>query len=391
MEDQPVHEMIAAFAVGCMDKANYIQVKDYLDAGGELPERELGEMQNIVSMIPVILDLEAPAPEIKDMVAKKLIGLKDEIKAKIISDKRRTAATFTRATSLTKTSIAPPPLSSLTFTTKSTRAFKQTTEISDEEIKKKLGIKGDILKQSRVYTQIKEQEKKEQIPVKEEPPRIVSPKTTREEPPRILTPKITREEPFAEEPQQEKTSSTNITGWISLLLTIILFTIIGYYVFTSIDSLQRQIDDLKGEITSMRNELSAANNFISNNNFLVEFFNYKDIITVSMFSMDPAEKATARVLLSFNEKQGLVQFNNAKALSNNQVYQIWVFSKGQAYSLGVFRPTSSEYLKITSFPFVPKEQIELFKITVETGTGAAAPSTNIYLSGSFDNRTLRGR
>ena len=76
-EDQAVFEMMAAFAVGCMDKENYVQVKEFLDEGGELPERQLGELQNIVAMIPIILELEKPAPEIKDLVAKKLISMKD--------------------------------------------------------------------------------------------------------------------------------------------------------------------------------------------------------------------------------------------------------------------------------------------------------------------------
>jgi len=371
MEDNAIHEMIAAFAVGCMDKANYIQVKDYLDAGGELPENELGEMQNIVAMIPVILDLELPAPEIKDMVAKKLIGIKDEIKAKLINEKKRTAATFTRATSISKTSINPPKLSSLTFANKSTSSFTKAPEISDEEIKKKLGINGNILKQSRSFSQPKE------------------PGTIGEEPPRIVPPKVTKEE-LHPEPQQEK-SSTSIAGWIALLLTIILFTILGYYTFTSVESLQDQISDLKNEITLMRSDLNNANNFIINNNSLVEFFNYKDINAISLFSMDPSDKSSARLLLSFNEKQGLIQFKNARTIPSNQVFQVWMFNRGQAYSLGVFRPTNDEYLKITSFPFLPKEQIELFKVTIETGTGATAPSTNIYLSGSFDDRNLRGR
>jgi hypothetical protein len=371
MEDKAIHEMIAAFAVGCMDKDNYVQVKDYLEAGGELPEGELGEMQNIVSMIPVILDLEPPSPEIKDMVAKKLIGIKDEIKAKLINEKKRTVSTFTRATSIGKTSINPPKLSSLTFTSKSTKIVPRSPEISDEEIKKKLGINGDILKQSRVFTQIRESEKKEPAPSKEQPPRIVSAKTAPEEP--------------KPEPEQEK-STTNVAGWIALLLTIILFTILGYYTFTSIVSLQRQIDDLKNDVTSMRSELNSANNFISNNNSLVEFFNYKDINAVNLFSMDPTDKSSARLLLSFSEKQGLIQFKNTKALPSNQVYQVWIFNRGQAYSLGVYRPTNDEYSKVTSFPFLPKEQIELFKITIESGVGASVPSTNVYLSGSFEDK-----
>src|SRR3989339_1848838 len=93
MADKALSEMIAAFATGCMDKENYMQFKDYMDEGGNLPKGELGELQNIISMIPVILDLEKPDPTIKDLVAKKLIGMKEEIKTKIIEGKRKTVGT----------------------------------------------------------------------------------------------------------------------------------------------------------------------------------------------------------------------------------------------------------------------------------------------------------
>jgi hypothetical protein len=370
MEDNSIYEMIAAFAAGCMDKANYIQVKDYLDAGGELPQRDLGELQNIVSMIPVILELEQPSPEIKDMVAKKLIGIKDEIKAKLINEKRRTASTFTRATSLSKTSINPPQLSALTFANRVTKPIGQTREISDEEIKRNLGINGDILKQSKVFTQLKEPETNTQNFGKEEPPRIVpqKPPTKAKEP-----------EP---EPQPEKTGS-NMAGWIALLLTIILFTVLGYYSFTSVESLRRQIDDLKAEVTSLQSSINTSNNFMANYNSLVQFFNYNDIVVVNLVSPNSDEKGSAKLLFSFNEKEGLIQFQNVKMVSSNQVYQVWMINRGQAYSLGVYRPTGLEYLKITSFPFLPKEQIDSFKVTVESEAGATTPSQNVYLVGSF--------
>ncbi len=328
-------------------------------------------------MIPVILELEEPAPEIKDMVAKKLIGIKDEIKAKLIIEKKRTASTFTRQSSLTRTSATPPKLSSLTFANRATKPVGQPQqEISDEEIKRNLGINGDILKQSRVFSQIKEPDQFARTNQKEEPPRIVHQKTEA---------RTAEPEP---ETQQEKTGS-NIAGWIALLLTIILFTVLGYYTFTSVESLRRQVDDLKANVTALQSSLNSANNFMSNYNSLVQFLNYSDIVVVDLSSAIPGEKASAKLLLSFNEKEGLIQFRNVKALSTNQVYQVWMLNRGQAYSLGVYRPSGGEYLKVTSFPFLPKEQIEAFKVTIESETGATTPSNNIYLAGSFTNRAAR--
>ena len=48
MSDQVTHEMMSAFAAGCLDKANFDQFKSYLTLGGELPTHELGELQRII-------------------------------------------------------------------------------------------------------------------------------------------------------------------------------------------------------------------------------------------------------------------------------------------------------------------------------------------------------
>jgi Anti-sigma-K factor rskA len=371
-EDQAVYEMMAAFAAGCMDKENFIQVKEYLDQGGELPERQLGEFQNIVAMIPIILEFEKPAPEIKDHVAKKLISMKDEIKAKMISDKRQTSATFTRASILTKTGQAPK-LTKLNFSTLVAKRSARPTTVPDHEIEKNLKINGDILKQSRAQTRIAE----ESIRINKTPEFM-------EQPQSIISPKIPTIE--ASNTEQDKNISGAAAGWIAILLSIILFSALGYYSFSSIESIRKQNEELKGETTSLRSSLNSVNGFITNYNALLEFFNYKDIIVVNLRSDDPGNKASVKLLLSFGEKEGLIQFHNAKAILPNQTYQVWMINKGTSYSLGVYQPGQSEYLKITSFPFLPKEQIDSFRVTIEAGGGANVPSQNVYLSGSINDK-----
>ena len=84
--------------------------------------------------------------------------------------------------------------------------------------------------------------------------------------------------------------------WIALLLTIILFTILGYFTYSSIDSMNREIKDLQDDVISLKSELGAANNFITNYTSLIEFFNYKDITVVNLTSSDANEKAVSTYL-----------------------------------------------------------------------------------------------
>lgn len=379
MADKMIHEMIAAFAAGCMDKDNYSQFKDYLTAGGELPKGELGELQNIISMIPVILDLEYPDAAIKDMVAKKLIGMKEEIKTKIIEGKKITVGAKLKSSLYSKVEPKPPVAPSqktLTFKTKKISTSTSAFQFSPDENSSTFAAEKST--EPIVPEKLKTDTSKIKVP-DEDPRRLES-----IPPPTITSVDLNKSE------QTEKITS-GAAGWIALLLTIILFTILGYFTYSSLETMNRTIRDIQNDVTRLKSELNTANNFISNYSSLVEFFNYKDITVVNLVSNDVTEKATARILFSFNEKEGLIQFKNAKKLSSQQAFQIWAVSKGQNYSLGTYQPNDSEYLKISSFPFLPKEQIELLRITIEPKEGTVSASAVNYLTGTFSWGVVRGR
>lgn len=180
-------------------------------------------------------------------------------------------------------------------------------------------------------------------------------------------------------------------GAVALLLSVVLFSTLSYFTFTSIKSLNGTVEDLTTQVNSLKNQIGTANNFISNYTSLIEFFNYKDIIVIGLLNSDAAEKSFAQILLSFSQKEGLIQFKDVKQLQQNKGYQVWVQSKGQSYSLGVYQPSGSEYLKINSFPFLPKENIESYFVTIESNIGSPTPSTVIYLSSSTAGKILKER
>ena len=375
MADKALSEMIAAYAVGCMDKQNYMQFKDYMDEGGYLPKGELGELQNIISMIPVILDLESPDPSIKDLVAKKLIGMKEEIKTKIIEEKKKTTLA---ATNLSKSSVGQNKNRTISFIDKKAARKTATLQFGDDNAKIPAApVKSEI---TEPQTQNMESPKIESPDMAATPKSIIAPSQ--------LTPRATTEE---QKPASPEKTSSGIMGLVALLLSIVLFSILSYFTFTSVNSLNGTVDDLTTQVNSLKNQIATANNFISNYTSLIEFFNYKDIIVTGLSSPDAAEKGSAQVLLSFSQKEGLIQFKDVKPLQPNQGYQVWVQNKGQSYSLGVYQPGGSEYLKINSFPFLPKENIEAYYVTIESNEGSPTPSTVIYLSSSAAGKIPKGR
>lgn len=382
-EDNAIHEMIAAFAIGCMDKANFMQFKDYLTEGGEFPKGELGELQNIVSMIPIILELETPDHSIKDKVAKKLIGMKDEIKTKIMEEKkgitRSLAKTMWLDPRVTKhIDSVPPSLAKAKAELLGNRKATLTSAYQfgdDDAILKSIPEKqAPKIPAQPAKPQTEEPKRMEQIPKTEEPKPLFSSQT-----------------PEQQKVVQHDKGSSSASGWIAILLTIILFSIIGYYTFSTTESLRKQIDDLKNEVTSLKGMQGTSNDFINNYTSLIDFFNYKDILVFNLESPTAAEKASARLMLTFTEKEGLIQFKNVKPLQSSECYQIWAMSKGQPYSLGFYQPHGNEYLKITAFPFLPKEKIESFKVTIEPASGSQSPSENVYLTVSNVGGALRGK
>jgi hypothetical protein len=376
MAEKAIHEMVAAYAVGCIDRQNFVQFKDYMQEGGDLPEGELGELQNIISMIPVILDLEKPHPAIKDAVAKKLIGIKDEIKAKIINERNTMVNTSTRASLPPITEIRTPKLptvkpqpntpifNSRATGTKSTFRFAEeemSNTFADENITKKMTAgKTIISSQTAAPTPTKNTEIKS---IEIDEPKLNT-KIETEEVKTVIDDRV----------------SSSVLPIVGLVISLLLITVLGYYVFVSYQKINERLDGLQSEITSLRSQVTTANNFVGNNSSLVEFFNYKDIIVYNLTNADPNVKAAAKVLFSFGEKEGLVQFKNMPSLQPGQVFQLWMESKGQAYSLGSFQPVGSEYLKITSFPFLPKEQIVGYKVTLEQSASITTPSAALVSS-----------
>src|ERR1017187_10859161 len=76
-----INDLIYAYSLGCLDNEELQLFREHFDSGEELNNQKLGEFQNLASLLPTLLTIEIPDPQLKDNVAKKLYRLKDEIKA----------------------------------------------------------------------------------------------------------------------------------------------------------------------------------------------------------------------------------------------------------------------------------------------------------------------
>lgn len=82
MDKDTAAEMIQAKALGCLDSNDRKELSEYLNLGGEFPWKEFGEYQNLTSLLPIILEIEAPDVSVKDKVAQRIYDAIAELKSK---------------------------------------------------------------------------------------------------------------------------------------------------------------------------------------------------------------------------------------------------------------------------------------------------------------------
>lgn len=81
-KENQYYEHLHAYTLGCLDKEEFEELRNYLQTTSEFSWQELGEYQNLTALLPSILNIEIPGLHVKDKVARKLYRLREEAKAK---------------------------------------------------------------------------------------------------------------------------------------------------------------------------------------------------------------------------------------------------------------------------------------------------------------------
>jgi hypothetical protein len=80
IDEHKIIGMLQAKALSCLDAEENKELQEFIDAGHVFPWDELGSYQNVASLLPLALQLEAPDAELKDRVALKLIKLSEQLR-----------------------------------------------------------------------------------------------------------------------------------------------------------------------------------------------------------------------------------------------------------------------------------------------------------------------
>ncbi len=338
--DNQINEMISAFAAGCMDQENFIQFKEYLMKGGELPRRELGELQNTMALIPIILEKETPPAEIKKKVAKRLIDLQDEIKEKIKAQKIKETLAQQEALKASEETVHFDDVTPVLTTREITESIKESTERKT----------GTPVKESRV----KKIEKK---------------RTTGGR---------------ALERETKKTSP--LTPVLLILAIVFFFAAIGIYLFLGhkVKSLNKELTSLHKEMNKVKKELLANKKDVSDYKQLLKFLMNGNMAVVELSGGKDYPDAKGMLYFSYKTGDGALILENPPAVKEDEAYQLWLVTQGKSISLDVL-PSKNlrEYYFIFNIPRLPRAKIQLFRITNEPKSGSVIPLGNTLLFGTF--------
>jgi hypothetical protein len=439
---QEAADMIYAGVLGCLDRADQTKLNEFIRAGGELPSN-MGELQNIAALLPIILQAENPDPKLKDMVARKLYRIKDQIRAKVTSE-NSSAGTgevfYSNSREDRKSS--------------SLLSGKPSTSSEEKKIKNEEKAEDNIVEEKPQNTELEQITEKEETPaavkaeeIKSEDFEPVTPsrntfesfKSTRE---RVLegnfkdvseeTPEVNKEEikpesktptsekvktyervitkekpssnaPAKESPHQRistkergksferayrkkyyteetQTKKKGMSSWLVVSLFVILFlALVVLYM-----NFSTEIKDLKFSNDTLNKQLSELSVKFNNSQEIQNILESADvkIINLEGTAINPGGKG--KLIISASQSKGYLQLTDMPALGQNSSYQLWMqLPDGKYFSLGVFNPSG----RVQYFPFkIPQSEgtnVTEYLVTEESLTGATNPGNKVFLTGSI--------
>ena len=212
MADDAINEMISAYAIGCMDNTNYEQFRKYLKNNGELPKGELGDLQNIISLIPTVLDVETPSEGLKNELGKRLIQIQKDIQNKVVENRRETRI-----------------------------------DATDEFVRRN--------DSTRVFDVSEKRVENSNQPFIEEPPKISRQKTVQKR-----TENVTRLNTISD-PIKTDNNLVNILHWVFSGIILIALIIISFMLMNQITALDETNSELNSKVIKLRTDLSQTDAF----------------------------------------------------------------------------------------------------------------------------------
>lgn len=338
MNEKYLTEVMHAYAAGCLDHEDLIPFLELLESNGQITNPDFGELQNLTSLLPAILMIEAPPASVKDNIARKLYAIREEMIVKRTLEEE-----------------IPEP-------------ENKAPETPSEE-----------LFTSKYYEKV--QPEPETEAVKAEP---VSQPVEERFPAEKPAYQSKRSELYEDIPPavEKKESKGTLIALIVIFILLIAGASFGVYYL-----MQQKINEQQKNITAVRSDIKVLNDEIVRLNKvqrILAILGSKDVSTINLDGTIDNPTGFGKIVFDPVNKEGLLSLFNMPPLPKDKTYQLWLLSKGQPFSLGLYTPLkdADRYIPINEFPDILLNNIDAFLLTMEDAGGSDSPKGTVYLHSS---------
>jgi hypothetical protein len=322
-----INDLIYAYSLGCLDKEELERLKSLNNGEEELNFKELGEFQNLVSLLPSTLTLETPDPQLKDNVAKKLYRLKDEIKAQ--RQKNKPIANIQETQEITE---PDSTLKESELQPAENKAFHDN-QIDDNDAQRFVEGTLDLASNQNLPSSLPT------IPVKKK---------------------------------------NNFNTWaVVLIFILIVGFVIAYLKFSlATNNLNNEVDKLKKEVGDLNIKLIG-------NQEIQEMLQSPEVHVINLKGTDLSPNSFGKLIIGSDRGTGYIQFSQMPAISEDKLFQLWAGISGEYIKLKTFQ--ASDTMGFYSFKIqnLPKGDDINFLVSEEVSSGSMTPTNKIYLRGIF--------
>ncbi|RPI74268.1 MAG: sigma-70 family RNA polymerase sigma factor [Ignavibacteriales bacterium] len=324
-------ELIYPFVLGCIDYESYLRTYNSFKASEPFPWKLLGEYQNLVSLLPVILELEYPKESMKEKVFNRIYHQ--------ISLKENKTKTFERISS----------------TSSRLKISEENEDDHEAEIVEALPSSTGETTETFAEEEIAEREPKKK--------------------PDDFEPVVPFKPSAKEIPSRRSSYSTIII--IGLIVLFVISAVLAYLFYND------RILYYESQVENLNQRISTITEDFQNHPEIPGLGELKNPKTIELISSE-GTITSGEIILSYPDKRGYLRVNNLPILSSDNAYQLWGSFNGDFISLGVFKISARpDYYPFTLPDFVSSGLVEFYLIE-SNAAGSRRPGSKIYLQGKAE-------
>lgn len=436
MEETKLNELIYAYTAGCLD---YDEMKTFVESFkyANIDKVELGELQNVMSFLPAILELEKPSKVIKDEIAKRLYKYKSEILSIERTEEAESVSVYNEQLEQAPDEFVKEDAESIL---PSTEMEEQTLPEIEYEFKEEINpeIENEFVNESNLKAddeyeeEIKQTDEIENFkPENEieldsyyeteavkEPQEEFEPEDKSYEKALIdeiqfqelrekeeaettqdLTHELPKDDNKIKQPFQypqdvhiaEYQNKQSNTGLIVFIIIVLILSLGGsaflyYYFNRENEKHQKEVVSLKDELDGLNQELTRLNKVQR----ILSLLSSKDVWNLNLNGTIGNPTGFGKLIIDFSSREGLLQLYNMPQLDNKKFYHLWINIKDTTLSLGSFIPKKDvEYIPLSEIPALTPEEISSVVLTLEENKDAVLPKGAEFLSTTIQPRRNR--